>query len=124
MGGCSRDYLLVGREWATRLAGTEGNGTHITQNSNFGGFTTTEKATRTYLATWWSVDTLQLLGGRMLQGLSLCWREWAKSLAGTAGNGNHNTQKSNFGGFNTTERQTGPNWLHGGRLILSKSYVG
>ena len=95
---------MVGREWATRLARTEGNGNHNIQKYNFGGFNTTEEATRTYLAAWWSVDTLQLLGGRMLQGLSLCWREWAKSLAGTAGNGNHNTQKYNFGGYNTTRK--------------------
>ena len=47
VGGCCRDYLLVWREWATRLARTAGNGTHNTQKSNFGGFNTTEKATRT-----------------------------------------------------------------------------
>ena len=54
----------------------------------------------------------------------LVWREWAKRLARTAGNGTHNTQKSNFWGFNTTERQPGPKWLHGGQLLLSNSYVG
>ena len=35
VGGCCGDYLLVWREWATRLARTAGNGTDNTQKSNF-----------------------------------------------------------------------------------------
>ena len=64
------DYLFVWREWPTRLARTTGNGTHITQNSNSGDFNTTERQPGPQLDTWWAVDTLQWLCGRVWQGLS------------------------------------------------------
>ena len=45
-------------------------------------------------------------------------------VARTAANGILDTQKNNFGGINTTERQPGPKWLQGRRLILSNGYLG
>ena len=105
VGGCNRDYLLVWREWPTRLVGTAGNGTNNTQNSNFCVFNTTERQPGPHL----------IHGGQLIVSNSyvegcgrdclLVWREWPTRLARTAGNGTHNTQKSNFGVLNTTERQ-------------------
>ena len=124
VGGCGRDYLLVWREWPTRLARTAGNGTHNTQKSNFGVFNTTERQPGPHLIHGGQLILSNSYVGGCGRDYLLVWREWPTRLARTAGNGTHNTQKSNFGVFNTTERQPGPHLIHGGQLILSNSYVG